>query len=58
MGGVEMTGPIGIDLSAHTGYSTTAELTFTFSQTRDLCGTDAPPASRPTAPRRIVAGLG
>jgi hypothetical protein len=28
-----------------------------FSQTRDLCGTDAPPACTTTAPRRIVAGL-
>jgi hypothetical protein len=57
MGGVELTSPIGIDLSAHTGYNTTAELTFHFNQQRSLCGTDAPPASTTAAPRRIVAGL-
>jgi hypothetical protein len=57
MGGVELTGPIGIDRLAHTGYSTTAELTLTFSQSRSLCGTNAPPGSTTTTPRRIVTGL-
>jgi hypothetical protein len=55
-GGVEISGDIGIDLSAQTGYSTTAELTYTFSQTRNLCGENAPPASNNPAPKRIVAG--
>ncbi len=54
-GGVEMSGPIGIDLSAHTGYNTSAALAFTFSQTRYLCGTNAKPGA---TPKRLVAGLG
>jgi hypothetical protein len=54
-GGVEMTGPIGIDLSAHTGYSNSAALTFIFTQNRDLCGTNANPGA---VPKRLVAGLG
>jgi len=52
--GVEMSGPIGIDLSAHTGYSTSASLTFTFTQTRDLCGTNGKPGA---TPKRLVVGL-
>ena len=54
-GGVEMSGPIGIDLSAHTGYNTSAALAFTFTQSRDLCGTNANPGG---VPKRLVAGLG
>jgi hypothetical protein len=54
-GGVEMSGPIGIDLSAHTGYNTGAALAFTFTQNRHLCGTNANPGA---VPKRIVAGLG
>ena len=54
-GGVEMSGPIGIDLSAHTGYNTSAALDFTFTQSRDLCGTNGNPGA---TPKRLVAGLG
>jgi hypothetical protein len=54
-GGVEMTAPIGIDLSAHTGYNTSAALDFTFTQSRDLCGTNGNPGA---TPKRLVAGLG
>ena len=54
-GGVAMSGAIGVNLSAHTGYSTTAELRFAFSQTRSLCGTNALPGG---AARRLVAGVG
>ncbi len=53
--GVEMSGPIGLDLSAHTGYNSSAALDFTFSQSRDLCGTDDNPGG---TPKRLVAGLG
>jgi len=54
-GGVSMSGAIGVDLSAHTGYSTTAELTYSFTQRRDLCGTNDYPGG---TPKRLVAGDG
>ena len=53
-GGVGITSAIGINLSAHTGYNATAELTYHFTQRRDLCGTSGYPGG---TPRRIVAGL-
>jgi hypothetical protein len=37
--GASLAGAIGIDLSARTGYSTDAEVIFTFSRDRRLCGT-------------------
>lgn len=43
---------IGINLSTRTGYSTAAQLTYTFASSRQLCGvSDYPPGS----PRQIVA---
>lgn len=54
-GGVAISGAIGVNLSAHTGYSVTAELRFSFSQTRSLCGTNAAPGG---IAKRLVAGLG
>jgi hypothetical protein len=53
--GVEMSGPIGIDLPAHPGYSTSAALGFTLSQARYLRGTHAKPGN---TPKRLVAGQG
>lgn len=54
-GGVSMSGPLGVDLSAQTGYSTSAELTYGFTQRRDLCGTDGFPGG---TPKRLIAGDG
>jgi hypothetical protein len=52
-GGVDISGDIGINLSAQTGYDSSAELRYKFSITRLLCGTDADPGG---AAQRIVAG--
>lgn len=54
-GGVDISGTIGIDLSAHTGYSTSAELKYKFNTGHDLCGTDDYPGG---TPKRLVAGTG
>lgn len=50
--GVSIKGILGVDLSAKTGYSSTAKLTFTFSKTKRLCGTHDNPGGDPV---RLVA---
>lgn len=53
-GGVAISGSIGVNLSAKTGYSTNARIRFDFSATRQLCGTSAFP---PYTAGRLVAKL-
>lgn len=45
--GMDMSPAIGIDLSTRTGYSTSAKMKFTFSSTRNLCGTSGYPGGTP-----------
>jgi hypothetical protein len=51
--GADLSGAIGIDLSARTGYSSSAKVKFVFGATRHLCGTNGYPGS--TTPSRLVA---
>lgn len=51
-GGVSMSGAIGINLSSHTGYSTSSMLKYTFSVGHHLCGTNGYPGE---VPKRLVA---
>ena len=53
-GGADISAQIGIDLSAHTGYSTTAELYYNQVHAHYLCGTNDYVGG---TPKRIVAGL-
>jgi hypothetical protein len=50
--GADVSSAIGIDLSARTGYSSSAKVTFHFAATRHLCGTSGPPGG---VPGRLVA---
>jgi hypothetical protein len=45
--GVDTNGPIGIDLSIQTGYSSSATATFKFSKDSRLCGTNDVPGADP-----------
>ena len=56
--GAKLGSAIGIDLSSRTGFATDAKLTYSFSATRKLCGTNGyPGGSGATAPRRLYAKL-
>jgi hypothetical protein len=44
--------PIGIDLSAHTGYNTSAKINFKFHAAGHLCGTNDVPGCNP---KRMLA---
>jgi hypothetical protein len=50
--GVSISGPLGIDLSARTGYSSTAKIIFSFTKKKRLCGTNADPGDNA---RRLVS---
>jgi len=50
--GADVSSAIGIDLSAQTGYTASAKVTFRFAATRHLCGTNGDPGA---APSRLVA---
>lgn len=45
--GFDTSGPIGVDLSIQTGYSSSATATFNFSRTSRLCGTNDVPGADP-----------
>ena len=51
-GGADVSAVLGIDLSARTGYSSAAEIAYSFSSTRRLCGTRDFPGGSPS---RLVA---
>lgn len=51
-GGVSSSGLLGVNLSAKTGYSTTAKLAFKFTTAKQLCGTNGYPGASPS---RLVA---
>ena len=46
-GGVDTSSDIGIDLSARTGFTTTAKVTYTFAQGGQMCGTTGFPGASP-----------
>lgn len=50
--GVSISGPLGVDLSSRTGYTSTAKITFSFSKMKRLCGTNADPGGNA---RRLVS---
>lgn len=45
--GAQLAGVVGIDLSARTGYTTSAKMDYTFSTTRQLCGSSDYPGGTP-----------
>lgn len=51
--GADTSGSIGIDLSSRTGYTSALKLVFTFTSTRQLCGTNDFPGG--SNPKRLVA---
>jgi hypothetical protein len=53
--GVSFTDIIGISLSAHTGYTTSASIDAEFTATHNLCGANAYPASNSPSPLLLVA---